>query len=195
MQQISKHRILPGFNNREPIATSWVCEHYQTPVYVIVKKMTRNSPETPDLVSKTFLALLEHERPFESLRKLREFLYTAAKNISISYFRHLKTIRNSSDKVADFYLSNEEHGVEAAKQAATFHHLIHLGIEILPTRCKEVFLLCYIEQMKNAAIAHKLSISEKTVANLKLKAYDKLRKEIIATKHLWLIDLLGILLL
>jgi RNA polymerase sigma-70 factor, ECF subfamily len=194
MHHISKHRIVPGFNEREKVATEWIYYNYQAPVQVIVERIVKNDSETEDLVAKTFVALLEHERPFENLRAIQYFLYTAARNISVDQLRRQRTTRIYSDDLADHYLSIEEETVKAAEQSAAFHHLIQMGKEILSERCKEVFLLCYIDRMKNAAIARKLNIKEKTVANLKIKAYDKLRKEIVATKHSYLMDLLGLLL-
>ncbi len=194
MHHISKHRIVPGFNEREKIATEWIYNNYQAPVQVIVQRIMKNDSQTEDLVAKTFVALLEHERPFESLRKIQYFLYNAARNISVDQLRRQRTERVHSDDLTDHYLYIEEETVKAAEQSAAFYHLIQMGKDILSKRCKEVFLLCYIDQLKNAAIARKLNIKKQTVANLKIKAYDKLRKEIVATKHSYLMDLLGLLL-
>lgn len=194
MHHISKHRIVPGFNEREKIATEWIYNNYQAPVQVIVERIMKNDSQTEDLVAKTFVALLEHERPFESLRKIQYFLYNAARNISVDQLRRQRTERVHSDDLTDHYLYIEEETVKAAEQSAAFYHLIQMGKDILSKRCKEVFLLCYIDQLKNAAIARKLNIKKQTVANLKIKAYDKLRKEIVATKHSYLMDLLGLLL-
>ncbi len=194
MHHISKHRIVPGFNEREKIATEWIYHNYQAPVQVIVERIMKNDSQTEDLVAKTFVALLEHERPFESLRKIQYFLYNAARNISVDQLRRQRTERVHSDDLTDHYLYIEEETVKAAEQSAAFYHLIQMGKDILSKRCKEVFLLCYIDQLKNAAIAQKLNIKKQTVANLKIKAYDKLRKEIVATKHSYLMDLLGLLL-
>ncbi len=197
MHHISKHRIVPLFNERDPIATEWVCSHYLAPVYVIVRRLTKNSPETDDLVQKTFIAVLKHKEPFESLRKIEYFLYTTAKNVSMDRMRHRLRVIENSEKAVAYYMSlpNEEDAVKAAEQAAAFQHLIQLANEILPKRCKEVFNLCYIEGLKNAAISLKLGNKVKTVANLKLKAYKILREAIIAGKHPDLMDFLGLLLL
>jgi RNA polymerase sigma factor (sigma-70 family) len=195
MQHISKHRIVPGFNERAEDCIKWIYDFYQGPIYAFIKKLTRNSSETPDLVAKTFLVLLEHELPFENLRKLEFFLYRTARNLSRVRLRDLEKFERHSDRVADYYDAIDEADERAAEQSAAFHQLIQLGSEILSSRCKEVFLLCYIDQMKNAAIAKKLAIHEKTVANLKLRAYDKLKKEIQASKPAAFMDLLGILLL
>jgi RNA polymerase sigma-70 factor (family 1) len=195
MQSISKHRIIPGFNKREQTATSWIFEYYKTPVYVIIQRLTKNSPETPDLVADTFLKLLQHENPFDNQRKLESYLYTTAKNNAIDHLRHQQTVKNISDEIAGYYISIHEESMQTAELSAAFHQLIQLGMDKLPSRCKEVFKLCYLEQLKNAEIAKRLGIKDKTVANLKIKAYKILRSEIARSNNSPLLDMLGILLL
>ena len=195
MHRISKHRIVPGFNKRDKSTIEWIYEHYHTPVYVFVKRLTRGSPETADLVAQTFLALLQHESPFDSKRKLEQFIYTTARNISLSHLRHQRIVRDNSDDVAEHYLSMEDECVKAAEQSAAFHQLIQLGIAILPPRCKDVFLLHYLRKMKNAEIAATLNITGKTVANLKIQGYKRLKEEIDPTNGSFPMNWLGMLLL
>jgi len=83
-----------------------------------------------------------------------------------------------ASKVADYYSSLEERTIEDAEISAAYHQLIHLAKEKLPPQCREVFMLCYIERLPTHEIAKRMGITEKTVANLKLYAYKKLKKEI-----------------
>ncbi len=195
MQQISKHRIVPGFNKRERPAENWVCEHYYAPVYAIVKRITKGGPATEDLVSDTFLTLLARENSFENLRKLESFLYATARNISMDHLRHQSTVLEKSGHINEYLLAKEEERERASDLSAAFYHLIKLAEASLPERCKEVFMLCYIEELKNKAIAQRLNVKVKTVANLKLRAYEILRKELNASGNLSLMDFLGTLLL
>ena len=195
MHRISKHRIVPGFNARDKSTIEWIYEHYQSPVYVLVKRLTRDCPETADLVAQIFLTLLQHESPFDSKRKLDQFMYTTARNISLSHLRHQRIVEHYSEDVARHFLSMEDDCVLAAEQSAAFYQLIQLAIAILPPRCKDVFLLHYLRKMKNAEIAVELSITEKTVANLKIQGYKKLKKEIDPTNGSFPMNWLGMLLL
>lgn len=178
MISISIHRIVPGFNNREAKAIQWLYENYQVPVSVIIKRITGGTPDIEDLVSDTFLILLQHAVPFETIRKIETFLYSTARNISLDYRRHKMVVVARAAEVADYYSSLEERAIEDAEISAAYHQLIHLAKEKLPRQCREVFMLCYIERLPTHEIAKRMGITEKTVANLKLYAYKKLKKEI-----------------
>ena len=195
MHRISKHRIVSGFNARDKSTIEWIYEHYHTPVYVFVKRLTRDSPETADLVAQIFLTLLQHERPFDSRRKLDQFIYTTARNISLSHLRHQRIVEHYSEDVARHFLSMEDDCVLAAEQSAAFYQLIQLAIAVLPPRCKDVFLLHYAGKKKNAEIAAMLGITEKTVANLKIDAYKRLKKETDRANGSFPMNWLGMLLL
>ena len=197
MQHISKQRIIPLFNQRDPLATEWICTHYFAQVYVIASRLIVDGPEPDELVQQTFNKLLKVKESFNDFRHLELVLFRIAKNLALDVRRHENRVKEKAETVAAYYasLSNEEEAVRAAEQAAAFHHLVQLANEILPSRCKQVFNLCYIKGMKNAEIAAQLDIKPMTVANLKLNAYEKLRSAITLGKHPHLMDFLGLLLL
>ena len=178
MISLSIHRIVPGLNNREAKAIQWIYENYRLPVSVIIKRITGDNPDIADLVADTFLVLMQHSVPFESVHHIQDFLYATARNKSVSYMRRRKVVLAGALKVADYYTALEERAMEDAKISAVYHQLIHLAREKLPPQCQRVFMLCYIEQLSTREIAQRLDITEKTVANLKLYAYKILKKEV-----------------
>jgi RNA polymerase sigma-70 factor (ECF subfamily) len=52
---------------------------------------------------------------------------------------------------------------------------IYEAIEALPSQCKKVFKLCYVEGLSNSEVAAQFSISINTVKNHKVKALGLLR--------------------
>jgi len=195
MQRISKHWIVPGFNCREPKATTWIYETYYPSIFTIVSKITMDSPDAEDLVADVFVTLLRQKSDFESIRKIAFFLYNTARNISLGYMRHQQVVKTKSPELIEHMLKMEEEAVRYAELNAAFQHLIHLAIETLPPQCKQVFLLCFTEQLRNAQIAAKLGISEKTVANHKIYAYKRMRMEIGRADHASMRAILGMILI
>ena len=53
---------------------------------------------------------------------------------------------------------------------------LKLAIDKLPTRCKQVFILCKYDNLTHAQIADSLDISPKTVQAQMCKAYNLIRK-------------------
>jgi len=195
MRSKVKHWIIPGFNRRDFKSTSWIYNAYLPDVLLIVKKLTRDAPEAEDLTADIFVILLQHQGAFESIRKLEYFLYTTARNVSLDYLRHQQVVKTKSPELIEHMLKMEEEAVRYAELNAAFQHLIHLAIETLPPQCKQVFLLCFTEQLRNAQIAAKLGISEKTVANHKIYAYKRMRMEIGRADHASMRAILGMILI
>jgi RNA polymerase sigma factor (sigma-70 family) len=163
MQHISKQRIIPLFNERDPDATEWVCRHYFAQVYVIASRLTVDGPEPDELAQQTFIKLLKVEKPFKDFRHLELVLFRIAKNLALDVRRHENRVREKAETIAAYYASlfNEEEAIKAAELSAAFHHLIQLGINILPARCKKFSCSAILQQMKNAEIARRLGITER----------------------------------
>ena len=170
--------ILRRFNRKEPDAVKWVYEQYYPYVLAIVRKMTYNSPDGPDLAADVFIKLLEHPGPFSSLSKIKYFLYTATKNHCIDYLRHQKVLRSKEPVIIQLKTTTEENDLEDVEARGVLHQKIYASMEELPRRCQYIFWLYYAQGLTNREIADKLSISEKTVSNQKTIALKRLKLKI-----------------
>ncbi len=72
----------------------------------------------------------------------------------------------------------DEYNETAAIVENAFQSIIYLAIEKLPQQAKCIFLLFYLQNLKNQEIARIMGIKEKTVKNQKLTALKKLKLEI-----------------
>jgi RNA polymerase sigma-70 factor (ECF subfamily) len=170
--------VLQRFNRKEPGAWSWVYNKHYSAVYSLVRKITAGSADSKDLTAIVFLKLLEYEGRFESLDKIKYFLYTTAKYTSIDYLRQQQVRQEKYDKISRQAVSVEENGLEKAEAKASFQQLITSSIEQLPRRCRYIFMLYYSRGLTNYEIASRLHISEKTVSNQKTIAIKMLKMKI-----------------
>lgn len=126
-----------------------------------------------DIVQETFIKFWENNRSDLPDKEAGYYLTRAVKNNSISYLRkkveHVSLYDNtgSVDELAD---DDETEQMNREKMEQ-----LERAIQQLPPRCKEVFLLCKIEQQKYKDIARMLNISVKTVENQMTKAIAFLR--------------------
>jgi RNA polymerase sigma factor (sigma-70 family) len=97
------------------------------------------------------------------------------RNASIDAIRHDQTRKNFQAEAR--YLQGENAGAEPMEEflRAELLKQIHEAIEKLPSRCKEIFKLHWLEGLKNQDIADKLQVSVNTVINQKVRALSKLR--------------------
>lgn len=132
-----------------------------------------------ELVNDAFLQLWRRLQEGESVRALKAYLYTAARNRAISHLRHRRVevrhmqeylqphIRNARNVV----LPEAERDVLARELAA----VIQRAIDELPSRQREVVLLKWQRQATHEEIGQALGIAPKTVAEHFRRAVEYLR--------------------
>lgn len=105
---------------------------------------------------------------------LKSYLYQSVRNASLDVLKHkkaelkyLSTLqKEESNQFADL--------LEEAELADKINRAIHK----LPDKCREIFVLCRLEELKYAEIADRLNISVKTVEMQICIALKKLRIEL-----------------
>jgi RNA polymerase sigma-70 factor (ECF subfamily) len=137
--------------------------------------MIENREEARDIVNSAFLKLLEQEEPCFEQQNTNAFLFTIVKNSCIDHLRHIATVNKNKEKILLALRQALLKDVINDDALSYVLDRIHGEIEKLPTGCKEVFKLSYIDELKNREIAEKLQISEKTVRNQISKARKILR--------------------
>jgi RNA polymerase sigma factor (sigma-70 family) len=178
MQPLTKQQIVGGFNRREPRAVSWICDEYQPGVFTIVRRLAGISPDTDDLVAEVFTRLMETPGRFPNLSRIKYFLFLTARSACLNYIKRRDMIRNHSGELEMLTPAFEEDQLEAAEASAQLYQMLEAAIEKLPAKCKDVFLLYYKERLSNAAIAERLAMAEKTVANRKAQAIKLLKMQV-----------------
>ena len=132
--------------------------------------------EAEDVVQDVFVELWKRKDSIEIGEQIQAFLYRAVYTRALNVLKH----RN----VEDGYCAAME---EINQRRAEFYHD---AINELPDKCKEVFKLSYLHDMKNKEIADILGVSLRTVEAHMYKALKFLRNRL---GHLWFILLLFLL--
>ena len=172
------YQILAGFNRREPKALSLVWKKYFPEVFSSVRLLTNSSPDAEDLASDIIEKLLQVQTPFESMEKIRSYLYAATKNKCANHLNHLRIIEKKSEEIAQHYQNIKPEDGDDDESVAILRSRIKNAIDGLPRKCKRVFMLYYTRSLKNREIAQELGISEKSVEKHKTFAFKILRMEI-----------------
>src|SRR5450432_1944685 len=132
------HKIIGGFNRREPEAVAWVYETYQSNVYTVTRRLVgEECPDLPDLVAEVFARLIEQKDRFPNLSRLKSFLYLTTRNACLNHIRKQEIIADAETTVSNM----DNDGMALKESLAHFQSLVTLAIERLPPKTKEVFLL------------------------------------------------------
>ena len=130
-----------------------------------------------EVVQESFIALWEKRDNIDLSRSVKSYLSTSVRNKCLNYLRDNQKFNKDLLDMEDLDsgLDNMHHDQLVENE---LREKIDTAIEKLPVKCKEVFLLNRMKQMKYQQIADKLGISVKTVEAQMSKALKHMRTEL-----------------
>jgi len=139
--------------------------------------------EAEEVVQQVFLRLWEKRETIDIAGAVRSYLFAAIRNTAISNWRK-ETVRQEKEQVAgDLHAA----GGQVQSPAWELERMYQRALEVLPDRCREVFILSRQQQLKYAEIAEVMNISVKTVENQMGKALKIMHKELKEYLHVLLL--------
>ena len=130
-----------------------------------------------DVVQDTFIRIWETKRDLISSPEIRYYLVTAVRNNCISALRKLKSSsihfpETAPEPEPEPFFTATQHREDAAEKASR----VAAALNLLPPKCKEIFLLVKMHGLSYKQVAESLDISVKTVENQMGKALRVLRE-------------------
>ena len=139
--------------------------------------------ESENIVQEIFIYLWEHRDIIETLQNLNAYLFTLAKNRCIDYFRKemVREVRKGSlSEIENRELQLKLYSLEAFDNDrlsdADIEEILNNAINRLPERCREIFIMSRLQNLRYKEIAEKLNVSPNTVENQIVIALRKLKK-------------------
>lgn len=141
--------------------------------------------EAEHIVQDLFVYLWEHRDVLSSLRNVNAYLFTLARNRCIDYLRremNREHRRGALCEVENRELQLKLYSLEMFDEdrlsEADVEELLHRAINNLPERCREIFIMSRLHNLRYKEIAAKLDISPNTVENQIAIALRKLKDEL-----------------
>ena len=128
-------------------------------------------------MSDSFLALWENRKSLFRVSNVEAYLYTIARNKTISYLRKLAHTEKIDPEAIDAFLCTETTPEDEliSKEVA---ERLNAAVNSLPAKCKTAFQLVREDKMKYKDVARILNISVKTVETHIATAVRKLRESL-----------------
>lgn len=140
-------------------------------------RMLGDKQEAEDLVQEVFVKIWDQKDNLD-IRFEKTYLFQAVHNAALNLLTKRKKIKLVSDE--DVINKEGSSNPEEIFQWMETEKSVELGLQALPTACREVFLLSRYEGMSYKEIALVLQISIKTVEAQMSKALKVLRRHILA---------------
>ena len=151
--------------------------YYNSLVYFSLS-IIQNQQQAEDIAVDSLVKLWQLPTRFESIGKLRSYLFTLVRNASLNYLKHLRVKERTERE-----LSGTETGVDAKLEAlvveADLMRLIYQEVTRLPTPYREVVELLYLEDLSSAEAADRLGISMDNLRQRKGRAIKELKSKLI----------------
>lgn len=155
---------------------AYLVKTYYKRLFIYALGLTRNEKDAEDIVQNVFLAIWRKRASLNSAKSIKSLLYKSVYNEFIDQYRKKGRLQN----IATAYYDSLNYVVSDENQDSLKNMLsiVEEGIEKLPKRCKETFLLSKKEGLNNREIADYMGTSIKTVEVQITKAFKILRKEL-----------------
>jgi RNA polymerase sigma-70 factor (ECF subfamily) len=166
--------ILEHLKNSNQGVFEMVFKYYYSGLVVYADQIINDTPVSEDIVQSVFMKLWETREKLE-IRSFRSYFIQCVKNRCIDYLRN-KEVRNkfSQQKISFDPIDFQEE----LWLRSELDEIIQQAIDRLPPRCREIFLMSRIENLKTSEIAERLELSGRTVETQISKALKLLRVEL-----------------
>lgn len=119
--------------------------------------------EPDDVVQETYVRVLNEQRAGR-LRHARAFLFTAARNVALDFFRRRRT--SAAEPVPHTAFADVVEEKPSAADVLTQQQELEelaVAVQSLPERCRQVIMLRYLKGCSYKEIAELLGVSTETV--------------------------------
>jgi RNA polymerase sigma-70 factor (ECF subfamily) len=148
-----------------------------TPLCMFSRKYVNDLDVAKDIVHNVFIDLWDKRETVDFSKPMKSYLFTSVHNRSLNHVRDNKKFTRDLTPL-EHAESLENTDVNALKNEIELEEKLSTALNILPGKCKEVFMLSRFEGLKYKDIAEKLDISVKTVETQMTKALKMLREHL-----------------
>jgi RNA polymerase sigma-70 factor (ECF subfamily) len=172
METTPARELIARLNTKETRAFEEVFHAYYASLCFFASKIMKDQDAARDVVQEVFIYFWERNLSFENMTAVKSCLYTSVHNKALNYMEkrnNRKRIRESldvTDREDDFLFRQVE---------ADLFKVLFDAIDELPSQCREVFTLSYLEQKEVREVACLLNIAETTVKTQRRRAKEILR--------------------
>lgn len=175
--EFDQAKMLKLFAEGSEYAFTQIYERYQDRVFVTAFSILKDRELANDIVQEIFLQVWNRRIAFAQVSNLEAFIYTMAKNLTLTYLRD-----RSTEIAASYQYSQTRNLVDNSignnVMEQDYELILNQTLEQLPLQQRRVYQLSRVEGLKHEAIAMQLKISDSTVNNLLTTALKSIRRRL-----------------
>lgn len=166
--------LLGALKQGDETAFDRVYGMYYKPLCFFAERFVSNPTTAEDIVTESFIKLIQRSPEFETIRHLKSYLYTSTRNACIDELRMQKRQQRVRNRIEQSEVISEEEAGHNLIMAEVLHS-IYRAIDELPDKYKEIVRMSLIDGLSNSEIAIKKGMADQTIRNHKSEGIKLLR--------------------
>lgn len=137
---------------------------YKLPIYQFVLSHTKTIEVSEEITQEVFVRLWENRKKIDPEKNLKSYIYTIAKNLTLSYLREVTKEHSLKEELWNkigIVRADPENDMIFEEYQFFFEEILNN----LPQKKREIYILSKVEGKSNEEIASQLGITKKTVKN------------------------------
>lgn len=163
--QNSEFSGFPRTNNSNEGAFKRIFELYSGRLFQFANSFLKNRPLSEEVVSDVFFKFWVSQTDISSIDNLKAYLFKATYNTTLNYLDEIHRKKAISLEDLEIELGVDSICPETSLINKELKETIDKAIESLPSRCKLIYKMAKVEQLKYKEIAKLLDVSVKTIDN------------------------------
>lgn len=151
--------------------------YYNSLVYFSLS-IIQDQQQAEDIALDSLVKLWQVPTRFESIGKLRSYLFTIVRNASLNYLKHLQVRERSEQELSRTEASTDSRQ-ETLLVESDLMRLVYQEVARLPESYRQVVEMLYMEDLSSAEAANRLGISMENLRQRKGRAIKELKSELI----------------
>lgn len=155
-------------------------------IIYFAESIIHNREEAEDIVMETFRKLWQLQSNFETVKKVKAFLYISVRNACFnhlqSFYRRKYNLQAEINEEKGDYETNCALDAMKTKEENIQIQTIYTAVQKLPTKCRQVFELFYFEGKSSQEIAKQLNTAVTTARNQRARGVLLIKQQLTGSK-------------
>jgi len=186
---IAEKDLIVRLKNGDKTAFELLFHFYYSGLVVYTSQFTADRNDAEEIVQDFFVRFWQRHQQIIPSDSFKNYFFLSVKNSSLNYLKHKKIEARYLQELSD--LSNQHPVYDPDLYLVTeLQERIKNSINLLPDKCREIFMMSRVQGMKNDEIAKDLNLSKRTIETQISNALKVLRVEL--KDYIGLLIFLGI---
>ena len=142
------------------IAFQTLFRKYYASIVRFIFRFVKDRDTSEEIAQELFISFWENAPRLAIKISFKSYLYTSARNHALNYLKK-NTIREKYHRLSATADNSGSENIDSM----TFNDLIRKALQILPDKCREIFVLSKYEGLTYDEIADYMGLSKKTIEN------------------------------